>query len=197
MATATSKIGQNLIFAGLNRIVFVPWVAGSDGKLVKGSTGFCLDDVVADTTTVQQDDPETNATECETRDEPIIENITLGSYTFSCESANIDADILEHCLGYIVKKGEGAAITAAYAPASYSEKFAEIELQFKNGMSIVLPKIKLASKLDASSLKTGIVRGIISGTAYSTTVEGADDETPIYVSATAVNTVSTTTAGNT
>lgn len=195
MATVTSKIGQNLIFAGLKRIVFVPWVAGSDGKLVKGTSGFCLDDVVADTTTVQQDDPETNAIECETRDEPIMENITLGSYTFTCESANIDADILASCLGYIVKKGSGNAITAAYAPATYAEKYAEIELQFKNGMSIVLPKVKLASKIDASSLKTGIVRGVISGTAYSTAVEGADEETPIYVSATAVNTISTTTSG--
>lgn len=191
MATATSKIGKNLIFAGLNRILFIPWVYDSTTKAyAKGESGFCLDDVVADTTAIAQDESETNSTDCETRDEPIVENITLGAYTFSCESANIDADILEHCLGYTVKKDANGSITAAYAPNAYVEKYAEIELQFKNGMSIIMPKIKLSSNLDASSMKTGVVRGVISGTAYSTAVEGADGETPLYVSSTPVNTVS-------
>lgn len=187
MATITDKIGKNLVFAGLERIIFVPW-ANTSGVWEKGTTGFCLDDVVADTTTVQQEDAETNAIECETRDEPIYENISLGSYTFTCDSANIDKDILEGCLGYTVE-GEGESLLA-YAPTSYKEQWAEIELQFKNGYSIVLPKVKLSSKLDASSLKTGIVKGTIAGTCYTT--EFAEGKSaPIYISGKAVNTVGT------
>ena len=51
----------------------------------------------------------------------------------------------------------------------------------------MLPKIKLSSNIDASSLKTGVVRGIIGGTAYTTMVDGK--ETPFYVSGTVVNEV--------
>ena len=180
MAQIKSKVGENLILGGVKRIVFVPYVDG-----VKGSTGFSLDDVVADTTSITQDEPETNAVDCETRDEPIYENVTLGSHKFSCESGNIDKDILQYALGYKVS-GEGSSLKA-YAPSSYSEKWAEVEVQFQNGSSLVLPKIKLSSNIDASSLKTGIVRGIVGGTAYSTVVDGV--ETPFYVSGTHVNTV--------
>ena len=180
MAQIKSKVGENLILGGVERIVFVPYVDG-----VKGATGFALDDVVADTTAISQDEAETNAVDCETRDEPIYENVTLGAYNFSCESANIDKDILQHALGFTID-GEGQTLKA-YAPSSYSEKWAEVEVQFANGSSLVLPKIKLSSNIDASSLKTGIVRGIISGTAYTTKV--GDKETPFYVSATVVNKV--------
>lgn len=183
---AKSKIGDNLILAGVSRIVFVPWVQDGDtGKWSKGSEGFCLDDVVADTTAISQDEAETNAIDCETRDEPIMENITLGSYKFTCESANIDKDVLEGCFGFKVT-GEGKTLKA-YAPATYKENWAEIEIQFSNGTSMVLPKVKMAANIDASSLKTGIVRGVIAGTAYTTQVDG--EETPFYVSGTAVNAV--------
>ena len=180
MAQIKSKVGENLILGGVERIVFVPYVDG-----VKGATGFALDDVVADTTSISQDEAETNAVDCETRDEPIYENVTLGSYNFSCESANIDKDVLEHALGFTVT-GDGPTLKA-YAPSSYSEKWAEVEVQFANGSSLVLPKIKLSSNIDASSLKTGVVRGIIGGTAYTTMVDGK--ETPFYVSGSHVNTV--------
>ena len=111
MAQIKSKVGENLILGGVERIVFVPYVDG-----VKGSTGFALDDVVADTTAISQDEADTNAIDCETRDEPIYENVTLGSYNFTCESANIDKDVLEHALGFTVK-GDGSTLKA-YAPSS-------------------------------------------------------------------------------
>ena len=181
-----SKIGDNLILGGVKRIVFVPWVKDPETNVwAKGTDGFSLDDIVADTTSISQDDPETNAVDCETRDEPIYENVTLGSYNFSCESGNIDKDILKDGLGYNVS-GDGPTFKA-YAPASYKELWAEVEVQFANGSSLVLPKVKLSSKIDASSLKTGIVRGVISGTAYSTNVDGND--TPFYVSGAVVNEV--------
>ena len=181
-----SKIGDNLILGGVNRIVFVPWTkAEGTGVWSKGTDGFSLDDVVADTTSISQDEPETNSVDCETRDEPIYENVSLGSYKFSCESGNIDKDILQQALGYTVS-GSGSTLKA-YAPSSYKELWAEIEVQFVNGTSLVLPKVKLSSNIDASSLKTGIVRGVISGTAYSTKVD--DHDTPFYVSGSVVNTV--------
>ncbi|MBQ0073129.1 MAG: hypothetical protein KBT34_02920 [Prevotella sp.] len=195
MANIKSMIGKDKVLSGVERIVFVPWEQDEDtGDWAKADSGFALDSIVADTTTISQDEAETNAIDCETRDEPIVENITLGSYQFSCESASVAPEILEHCLGFTVVKDSGGKLTAAYAPATYQERWAEVEIMFKQGYSMVLPKIKLSSNIDGSSLKTGVPRGIISGTAYTTQVKGADDktyETPFYMSGTPVNTIAT------
>lgn len=199
MAEIQSMIGKDKVLSGVERIVFVPWEQDTDsGEWAKADEGFALDSIVADTTTITQDEAETNAIDCETRDEPIVENITLGSYQFSCESASIAPEILKHCLGFTTVVDSNGKLTAAYAPSTYQERWAEVEIMFKQGYSMVLPKIKLSSNIDGSSLKTGIPRGIISGTAYTTQVsngkEGADAkvyETPFYMSGTPVNTIKT------
>lgn len=193
MSQIQSMIGKDKVLSGVDRIVFVPWEQDPDTEeWKKADAGIALDSIVADTTSITQDEAETNAIDCETRDEPIIENITLGSYQFSCESASIALEVLKYALGFTVVTDSNGKMTAAYAPASYQERWAEVEVMFKQGYSMVLPKIKLSSNIDGSSLKTGVPRGIISGTAYTAQVEGDGKtyETPFYMSSTPVNTIS-------
>lgn len=127
-------------------------------------------DIVGDSFALSQDDPSSESTDCETRDEPIIETVTLGNRTVSMDSADISYDILEKCFGF-TKLGT----TAAAAPASYVEAFATIAVVF-NDTTILLPKILLGSKIDLSSLKSGIGKGTISGTAYSAKVTVAEND---------------------
>lgn len=142
------------------------------------SKRFELLSIVADTVSITQDDPTTESTESETRDEPIVESITLGNYTITMDSADISYDILEKCLGF-TKIGT----VAAAAPASYVKKYAAIAIVFDNH-AFLLPRILLTSRIDASSLKTGIARGTLSGSAYSARLTvGVNDpkETPFAV----------------
>lgn len=197
MGQFKSTIENPIILGGVQRIVFMPYEKDAEGEWKVADEGFALDNVVADTTTISQDEAETNQIDCETRDEPIFENVTLGSYQFSCESGDISKDILEHCLGFVVK-GSGDTLRA-FAPATYVERWAMVEVQFNNGSSLVLPKLKVSSNIDASSLKTGIARGIIKGTAYSVPATDASGEvvkdenqnvvyTPFYASGKWINT---------
>lgn len=166
--TATDTTAIKL--GGVTEILLTPY---SGGK--KGETTYSLDNIVSDTTSITQEEPTTNEIECETRDEPLFENTTLGSYSISLESADIQEIILTNCMGFKKDNTNGNL----YAPATYKEIWAELEVVFGDKGSLVCPKVKLKSNIDASSLKTGIVRGIIGGTCYSASVMQGDKSTPI------------------
>lgn len=175
-ATATDTTAIKL--GGVTQILLTPYTEGS-----KGMTTYSLDNIVADTTSITQEEATTNTVDCETRDEPIFENITLGKYTFAAESGDIQEIILTNCLGF-KKDGTNGNL---YAPSTYKELWAEIEVVFGDKGSLVCPKVKMSGNIDASSLKTGMVRGVISGTCYSVEVTEGDDSTktmtPFYYKA--------------
>lgn len=156
--TATDTTAIKL--GGVTQIILTPYTNGS-----KGSTSYSLDNIVADTTSITQEEPTTNTVDCETRDEPIFENITLGRYTFSAESGDIQDIVLTNCFGFV--KGASGSL---YAPSTYKEIWAEIEVVFGDKGSLVCPKVKMSGNIDASSLKTGMVRGVISGSCYSVSI---------------------------
>lgn len=174
--TATDTTAIKL--GGVTQILLTPYTDGA-----KGMTTYSLDNIVADTTSITQGEATTNTVDCETRDEPIFENITLGKYTFSAESGDIQEIILTNCLGF-KKDGTNKNL---YAPSTYKELWAEIEVVFGDKGSLVCPKVKMSGNIDASSLKTGMVRGVISGTCYSVEVTEGDDSTktmtPFYYKA--------------
>lgn len=165
--TATDATSRKL--GGVTQILITPFTSSG----VKGETTYSLDNIIGDTLSISQEDPTTNEIECETRDEPLFENTTIGKITVSMESADIQHAILVNCLGF--KKD--AKNNTCYAPTTYKEIWAEIEAVFSNGDSLVAPKVKLRGSINASSLKTGIVKGIISGTCYTTNVQESDGST--------------------
>lgn len=167
-----------LKLGGVTQILLTPYADG-----VKGETTYSLDNIVADSTSITQEDPEINAIDCETRDEPIFENVQMGSWSFSAQSGDIQESILVNCMGYIKDSANGNL----YAPSSYKEIWAEIEVVFGESGSLVCPKVKLNSKIEASSLKTGMVYGTLGGTLYSVEVTDGDlstkHKTPFYYKA--------------
>lgn len=165
-----------LILSGVKEVLFTPW--DGDNLDLTGDR-YDLQNLVGDTVTVSQDDNDTNEVPCETRDEPLYEAITLGKYQVSMESGDINPELLNACMGFAIN----AAKNLAYAPASYSKKYAHIEIVL-DGMSFVIPRVQLSPKLNIESLKTGIARGTIAGTAYSvdvSTTEGKKRATPFFV----------------
>lgn len=173
--TATDTTAIKL--GGVTQILLTPYTAEG----TKGETSYSLDNIVADTTAITQEEATTNTVDCETRDEPIFENITLGRYTFAAESGDIQEIILTNCFGFT--KGTSGSL---YAPSVYTEKWAEIEVVFGDKGSLVCPKVKISGNIDASSLKTGMVKGIINGSCYSVEVTNGSDTpitTPFYYKA--------------
>ena len=175
MATKTK------ILTKVQHIYITPWDSADSAPSTEPDDKLELLNVIADTVSLTQEDPSSESIDCETRDEPIMESVTLGRWTITMDSADINYDILEKLLGF-TKIGDPTVIGAA-APSSYVKKYVMIEIEFADG-KFVLPRVLMTSKIDASSLKTSVAKGTISGTAYSARVTvGEEDpvETPYLV----------------
>lgn len=150
----------------------------------RGTTTYKLSEVIRDTTSIAQDDPEEQTIDNEFGSAPILKNVTLGSYQFSAEVADMQPVLLEKLCGY--KKGSTSA-DRVFAPSSYTPIYAEIVLAFKLGdnkfVAAVLPKVQLNSKATFDSLSSNMGRITLAGTGLNIAVQDGSDtiETPFYV----------------
>lgn len=186
MAFNSTLVG-NKYFTKPTRIIVTPF----EGD-VKGSESYALDSIVADSTSITQDDADRSEIACETRDENLYESITLGSYQFTCDNADWQDKLVTSILGF-TKATDGTL----YAPSSYTERFAEVEIQFGDAAaytsesstggykgSVVLPKVLLASTATMESLKTSLGTMTVAGTAYSQEFQDGEKTiiSPYYIS---------------
>lgn len=160
------------------------YVTPFSSESTKGSTTYFLDEVIRDTTTISQEDPTESPIENEFGSAPIINNITLGSYTFSAEVADMQAELLQKLCGYV----PGTTNTdLTFAPASYALVYAEIALVFKTGadsyMAAILPKVQLNSKATFDSLSSSMGRITLAGTGLNIGVSDGTKtvQTPFYI----------------
>lgn len=183
-----STLTGNVFFTKPTRIIITPYVEG-----VKGTDSYALDSIVADSTSITQDEADRNEIGSETRDGNLYESISLGSYQFTCDNADWQDDLATSVLGFI-KSSDGEKL---YAPGSYTETFAEIEIQFGDAStyvsktdrgsfrrSAVLPKVLLSSSATMESLKTSLGTMTVAGTAYSQEFTDGDKTiiSPYYIS---------------
>lgn len=157
------------VFTGLKYMYITPWVAQSDG------TGLELDDntyeivnIVGDSTSLEQEDNDVQEVEHEFSSTPLYEAVTLGKKTFTAECADYQEKVLVNLFGW--EKGEvteGEESDVQYAPTGYKEFYAAIELGFNStDKVVVLPKVRLDSKVALASMKTDISRATITGSCY-------------------------------
>lgn len=168
------------ILSKATRITFNPWTENEDGSFTapaSGATAIELNEIVADSTTITREDASTESIECETSDTPITEVTTLGKITAEMTSANISDEILTKCIGF-EKLADGIIV----APAAHKCHYAVLEVEFANS-KIVVPKLHIDSNFDASSLRSNVVKGAISGTGMDAYVKSGDKEvkTPMFV----------------
>lgn len=148
-----------------------------------GSVTYKLEEVVRDTTSISQDDPEENSIENEFSAEPLINNVDAGKYNFATNVGDMQGELLSKLAGFTYDTSN----KFAYAPKSYTEVFAKVELVFKDGatnyVAAVLPKVQLNSKALLESINTSIGQIAITGIAYSGVVgiAGANVEAPFYI----------------
>ena len=145
-----------------------PWTS----ETTKGSSIYKLDEVIRDSTTISQDDPTENKIENEFSSAPIINTVTLGSYTFSAEVADMSPELLNILCGYTLDTNK----EKAYAPSTYAPLYAEIALVFQatggKYIAAILPKVQLNSKATLESLSSSMGRITLAGTGLNATVDG-------------------------
>lgn len=164
LATLTTKVKVYNPYA----LYVTPWTS----ETTKGTSTYMLDEVIRDTTTISQEDPTENKIENEFSSAPIINTVTLGSYTFSAEVADMSPELLKLLCGYTVDSNN----EKAYAPSTYAPLYAEIALVFSAAggkyIAAVLPKVQLNSKATLDSLSSSMGRITLAGTGLNATIDG-------------------------
>lgn len=159
---------ERRVFTNLKAILFTPWTNES----AIGETTYDLVNIVGDTTSVEQADNNVNEIEHEFSSEPLYENITLGKKSFTCDCIDFQNDVLKNLFGWETTEGGDA-----FAPITYKDLFCKIEMQFNSTNDIVvLPKVKMNSKVVLSTMKSNVSKGTISGTCYSAYVKAGTKE---------------------
>ena len=165
---ALSEITNKVKVYNPYALYVTPWASETS----KGSTTYKLDEVIRDTTTITQEDPTENKIENEFSSAPIINTVTLGSYTFSSEVADMSPDLLKILCGYTTD----TANEKAYAPSTYAPLYAEIALVFSAAggkyIAAILPKVQLNSKATLDSLSSSMGRITLAGTGLNATIDG-------------------------
>ena len=168
---AKAALSERTVFANLAYIRITPWESETSGP---GAVTYDVTEVVGDTTTVEQAENDSSVLEHEFSSQPLYENIQLGDKTFTCESIDLQNEVLKGLFGWkVTEKG-------AYAPVAYKALYATIELGFNSTEDvIVLPKVLLNSRPVIASMKTDASRANINGTCYSAFVN--DEETDMAI----------------
>jgi hypothetical protein len=183
MAKAT--LGERRVFSNLAYVRATVWT--SEGSGPDGNT-YDITEVVADTTTVEQAENESNALDHEFSSTPLYENIKLGEKTIALESIDLQNAVLKGLFGWkeieaTDEKGVKTVVGMA-APISYEALYATIELGFSTGNDIIiLPKVLLNSRAVIASMKTDASRANINGTCYTAWVDGVETDMAILADA--------------
>lgn len=164
----TTIDAKRRVFSNLKYIYFTPWTDES----TLGSTTYDLVNIVGDTTSSEQDENEVSELAHEFSNEPLFENINLGSKNFTTECIDFQNDVLKELFGWDTDEAGNA-----FAPITYKPLYCKIEMGFNSTEDvIVLPKVKLNSRAVIASMKTDAARGNISGTCYSAYVKSGTIE---------------------
>lgn len=177
--TITSTASTSLKIFNPDALYVTPFESGA-----RGTTTYKLTEVIRDSTSIAQDDPSEEKIENEFGSAPILNNVTLGSYKFSAEVADMQSTLLEKLCGY--RKGT-TSTDKVFAPASYTPVYAEIALVFKVSdtkyVAAILPKVQLNSKATFDSLSSSMGRITLAGTGLNIAIADGETtvETPFYV----------------
>jgi hypothetical protein len=169
----SSEIKERVVYTNLEYIRVTPWESESTGPNLDT---YDLTEVVADTTSVEQAENDSNVLEHEFSSSPLYENIQLGDKTFTCESIDLQNGVLKGLFGWYAPDNDDNV----YAPIAYKHLYATIEMGFHgNGNVIVLPKVLLNSRAVIASMKTDASRANITGTCYPAFVNSVETDMAI------------------
>lgn len=186
MAITNNALDKNkILLYGLTELKLIPY----EGDAL-GTKSFTFDTLLADSVSLQQDENTTNQRDCETKFEPAIKNVVLGSWQFTATSLDLQGEILSNFGGWVA----GSTDKDVYlAPSAYKALYAMAIMKFGSSeMCVVCPKIQIDARAVLASLKTSSSECAISGTAMEgelTVDSGKKKATVAFVPAEKLETV--------
>jgi hypothetical protein len=137
-----------------------PYVLDSYQHLNLGTTTYDIHDIVGDTISLTQDDPDKTEIPWEFGDDPLDTNVKAGAKNFTCQCLDFQDAILQTMFGCTMQNG------ATIFPTGYQDLYVYIRIVFEN-FDLVLPYVKMDAKTTLENMRTDIARGELAGTILS------------------------------
>ena len=162
-----------IVCSNASYIHITPW--DSEDGFGASPVTYDIVNIVGDSLAFTPDDNTINSKESEFKDDPLFENVTLGKYQMAGTCIDFQNDVMKAIHGWEVDSDGNA-----YAPNGYKDRYATIEVGFRNeDIVLVAPKVKLNTKANFSNFKTGTAEGTLAGTAYSEVVKEGKAACPL------------------
>lgn len=137
-----------------------PYAYDANMNLNLGENTYDIHDIVGDTISLTQDDPEKTEIPWEFGDDPLDTNVKAGAKNFTCQCLDFQDAVLQSMFG-CKKVG-----TATVWPTGYEDLYVYIRVVFQN-FDLVMPYVKMDAKTTLENMRTDIARGELSGTLMS------------------------------
>lgn len=161
MASQLKKTNANQRrFQDPTAMFVTPYAYDTDMNLNLGEITYDIHDIVGDTISLTQDDPDKTEIPWEFGDDPLDTNVKAGAKNFTCQCLDFQDDILKAMFG--CKTVSGATVW----PTGYEDLYVYIRVVFEN-FDLVLPYVKMDAKTTLENMRTDIARGELSGTLMS------------------------------
>lgn len=166
--TVTQLKGSKFLHKA-SHLYITPWVEPSSGNWQLGTDTWDVVQVLADSVSIEQADPDTESRDWEFGDTPLMSSVTMGDISFAATCIDLSSDVLQKVFGWNVVAGSSTTPDIVYSPDTYSDVYATIAITFEDSNSpiIVLPKVLMSSKATVASLKTSTAEAALSGTCMS------------------------------
>lgn len=168
MSIISTKTGRKLLKKAKS-LCLLPYVYDGDvADYVLGQTIYDLSAIIGDSIVLEQSDGETTTKENEFTGQPLVENITMGTWKFTAQCLDLQNSVLKALFG-AKTSSEFAGLAAL--PSDYETLYALIRVRFHDTSTpdVYLPKVLLNSKLLMQQLKTRGSQGNIAGTLFNQT----------------------------
>ena len=141
-----------------------PYVYDSYQHLNLGTDTYDIHDIVGDTISLTQDDPDKTEIPWEFGDDPLDTNVKAGAKNFTCQCLDFQDAVLQTMFGCTTSNG------ATIFPTGYKDLYVYIRIVFAD-FDLVLPYVKMDAKTTLENMRTDIARGELSGTLFSKDVQ--------------------------
>lgn len=185
MALSVTQIKKDLFLHKAAHLYITPWVNNA-GVLMPGENTWDVADIVADTTSIEQADPETQTKDWEFGDTPLMSSSTSGEITFAATCIDMSLAIMDKIFQWdtdaeTMPSSGTSTTTYAAAPNTYKDTYATIVVTFEdqNAPCVLLPKVLLSSKATVGTLRTDTGAAELSGKAMAAYFKYGDTMTQI------------------
>ena len=168
MAVTITQLKNSKFLHKASHLYVTPWVTitpqSGDPYMQPGTVTYDVVQVLADTVSIEQADPDTETRDWEFGDTPLMSTVTMGDTTFAATCIDLSSGVLHNVFGWST-----AVTDIVAAPDTYTDMYATICITFEdvNSPIIVLPKVLMSSKATIASLKTSTAEAALSGTCMS------------------------------